>query len=272
MLTLADTALAEERCARIVSLAPSITETLFALGLGQNVVGVSRFCAFPPEVKQLPTVGGFLDPHYEAIARLKPTAVFYPKEFGERVRELQALSIPIFPIDQRTRAGIRESIGAIAALCGKEAAGKALQVAIDHRTEEIAAKVFGRPRVRGVVLVGSESISSIRSLYVSGQDGFYDELIRLAGGENLISGRTKPLALEALVSLNPEVIVAIHPDYPDEAEGSRKALAAWSEFQTVAAVQHQRIHVLSAPSSYIPGPRYTELLERLAKLFHPEVF
>lgn len=266
---------ADGRCDRIVSLAPSITESLFALGLGPQVVGVTRYCTFPPEVKELPHIGGFFDPNFEAIAQLKPTMAFYLSEFGERARTIGALSVATCAVDQRTRTGILQSIQTLGAVCGSEAAARKLVSALQEREREIQARVKDRPLVRTLVVVGSESIDSLRSLYVSGQDGFYDELIRLAGGANVITGTTRSargISLEVLVQLNPEVIVEIHPDYPDEAEGSRRARAAWTEFPSMAAVKNNRVHVLSGPSSYIPGPRYTELLERLARVIHPEAF
>ncbi len=274
-LLLASAALAEDRCTRIVSLAPSISETIFALGLGSQLVGVSRFCTLPAEASNLPRMGGFVDPNFEAIAAAQPSAVFFLTEFRQRAEELQSLGIPTYPLDQRTVSGILESIGILGKICKSEERARALQKELRQEAEEIRVRVEGTPRVRTLVVVGSESIDSLRSLYLSGQDGFYDELLTMAGGQNVVKGQTRSaqaLALEGIVALNPEVIIAIHPNFPNEAEGATKALAAWSEFPMISAVRNRRVYVLSSPEMYIPGPRYPRLLERLARILHPEVF
>ena len=264
-----------ERCARIVSLAPSVTETLFALDLGRNVVGVSRFCNFPAQVTSLPRIGGLLDPNFEGILSLKPSVVVSLTEFRERTDELKKLSLPSLVVDQRRIPDILDSILTLGEYCGRTDAAAKVRAAIESDVERVATRAHHTSKVRTLLVVGSDEVGSLKNLYVSGNDGFYDALISAAGGVNVISNETKTvtaLSLESVISLNPEVIIQIHPDIKDAREGRRKALRAWQPFFSIPAVRDGRIHVLGADYTYIPGPRFPKLLEVLASLLHPELF
>jgi iron complex transport system substrate-binding protein len=251
---------------RIVSLAPAVTETLFALGAGDEVVGVSQYCDYPPEVAHLPRVGSFLTPNVEAIVGLRPDLIIGPGLSSSRreVRALGAMGYPTLTIDDNSLEGIEQSIILIGARTGRRQEAASLLATIQAHIESVRARLAGaRPRTV-VMLVGHQPIVAV------GRGTFLDGLLKLAGGDNLadLSDQGWPhLSLEYIIAMRPEVIL-------DGAMGSDASTPSgfWARYPNVPAVRDHRVYGYPQDPILQPGPRVWQSLEILARRIHPEAF
>lgn len=251
---------------RVISLSPATTEALFALGLGNRLVGRSRFCNHPPEALALPSVGGFVDPSFEAILALSPRLVVGVQGPGgpaiaERLTHAGIDSY--FPatdsFDQiiSMTAGLGDRLGA-----ATESARLASRLK-DARVR-IARKLSGRARPRALLVFG------LRPIVAAGRDGFPDEMLRLAGAENVVTGPRYPtLGVEQLLALDPDVVIDATGAAGHDGDGVSVGLPGWSELRAVRA---GRLVALRDDRVLRPGPRIGEGLEVLARAIHPELF
>lgn len=264
-------------CRRIVSLSPAITETLYALGMGENVVGVTRFCRYPVEAQTNAIVGGFLDLNYEAILALKPGMVFASRELHEQLRDIARFGIQTKELEHRSVSGIINSIREIGDFCGCKQKAEKVALGLEEELQSVQRQFAGQSAVRTLIVIGDGNDSgSIKSLFVSGKDGFYDELLRYAGGLNAFSGGTvsiPSLSAEGLLSLDPEVIIEIEPGLDvanpmlrDQRE--KIARQRWQSIGHLRAVKEGRVYLIDADYAVIPGPRFGYLLKDFARLLH----
>jgi iron complex transport system substrate-binding protein len=261
---------------RIVSLAPSVTEVLFALGLGDRVVGVTSFCRYPAEAARLPQVGGYLDLNLEAIVGLDPDLVVLIQAHNAARARLEALGLPTLQVDQSDLGGILRSIEEIAERCGASERGGALVAEIRGRLDAVEQRVAGLPRPRTLAVVGREAGSgALATVWVAGTETFYDDVIRLAGGAN--AAAPSPVAYpevsrEGLLHIDPDVIVDLLADLDERGVAAEAAAADWQAFSTLRAVRSGRVHALEHELTVVPGPRVAELVEQVAQVLHPEAF
>jgi len=259
---------------RIVSLAPSITEVLYALDLGDRVAGVTRFCDYPPQAAQKPVVGGYFDVNYEMVLTLKPDLVVLLKEHQDALDRLEELGIPALPVDHSRVEGILGSITDIARRTGVEERGAALRLSLENRIQEIRERYGPRgslqrspPRV--LVAVGRlMDQTSGGELFISGRDGFYDDLIALAGGVNAYREETlkfPAISDEGLVRLDPDVILEMVPDLTGEGE-RQDLMRLWRARTSVRAVREGQVHILGEDYVVVPGPRFVKLLDEMARI------
>lgn len=263
-------------CSRIVSLAPSITEVLFALGLGDRVVGVSEYTHYPPGAVGKPRVGGYLDPNYEAIVRLRPDlVVLLGTRWGAR-KGLEDLELRTLSVNQSSVEGILDSIVRIGSVCGRRKRAARLAGRLEEIMGEIRRRTRGLPRPRVMIVVGRNfSGGTLADVYVSGHDGFYNRLVTLAGGVNVYEGETAKLPLlsrEALIHLDPDVIIDMVGDASARRPSDREILRQWRTLPEIKAVREGRVYVFHQDYAVIPGPRFVLLLEDLARALHPEAF
>ena len=260
---------------RIVSLAPSLTETLFALGLGDRVVGVTRFCAHPPEARELPQVGGYLDPNYEALVALEPDLVVLIPSSAETGRRLESLGIPVLRVDQHDVAGVLQSITVLAAACGVSGRGTELRASIEERLASVAELVAGVPRPRTVVVVGHDVGGGVvRRVWAAGPDTFYDDVLAVAGGVNAVAGgisRYPELSREGLAALDPDVVLDVIAGVEERGIDLDEIRAGWRELVELRVVREARVSILEGDVMVVPGPRLPEMVERIARALHPEI-
>lgn len=249
---------------KIVSLAPSNTELLFALGLGDRVVGVTTFDDYPAEATAKAKVGGFSDVDKEKVVALAPDIVFASNiHVGKVVPELEKLGLTVVVIDPQTVDDIGARLETIGKLTGKVEEAKALRAQLDKRIADTAAKAnnAGKPP-RVFWMLGD-------GLFTAGPGSFVNDLIGKAGGIN-IAGDAKTqwpeLSMEAVVQANPEVIVIPGPDGQKLAD-KLKADPAW---RSIDAVKNGRF-VLIADQNIVmrPGPRIADGLDAVAQALHP---
>jgi iron complex transport system substrate-binding protein len=258
---------------RIVSLAPSITEILFALGLGDRVVGVTRYCTYPPAALTKAKVGGYYDPNYEAILRLRPDLVIVLAEHDAAKRYLRNFHSNVMQVNHRSIGDIVGSIKAIGDSCGAARAADSILASIKASMERIRAGTAHLRSPRVMVSVG-RSMGTTGDLCIAGVGTYYDEMIRLAGGQNAFTekGISFPtLSPEGVLRVNPEVIIDLVPESNGVAPGDSAVRAAWAKFGRVDAVRKGRVFIFRQDFAEIPGPRFILLLEEMAKVIHPDI-
>lgn len=260
---------------RIISLSPNVTEILFALGLGDKIVGVTRFCNYPPEAKQKAHVGGYLDPNYEAILSLKPDVVILLSEFEQIKNFLTELGIKYLTVSNKTVPDILSSIGYL----GKEfdVGQQAEQILIEIRSKiyQIEKKTGDsiRPKIL-IVVERTMGTGVIEDVYAAGKNTFYDELIQMAGGINAFDNEKIAypiLSAEGIIHLNPDFIIDLVPQLEQIGLSAATLEKDWQSLFQIGAVKNQHVHILSQDYAVIPGPRFIIFLEDLARLIHPEI-
>jgi len=255
---------------RIISLAPSVTETLFALGLGERVVGVSTYCDYPPEALKIDRVGTFLQPNVERILARRPDLVIAVPSPGNRadVERLREFGVRVLVVNPERIAEILASIRAIADAAGVPAAGAALVARIAGELAAVEARLAGAVPPRALLLVG-------RTPFIAAGAGTYqDELITRARGVNIAaaSGQAWPnVSLEFIVAQAPAVIIEASMGSEEAADGGA-AVAFWRDFPTIPAVRDGRIHGYRAYALLRPGPRVAATLAAVARFLHPDLW
>ncbi|MCC6538397.1 MAG: ABC transporter substrate-binding protein, partial [Bryobacterales bacterium] len=194
---------------RIVSTGPAITETLYALGLGPNVVGVSTFCHFPADAQKKTKVGTYLEPNLEVIASLKPDLVIVEKLPTRATSTLGRLGVRTLEVQFGDVAGIMRAMETIATAAGDAAAGRKLTASIRARLEAVRQRHASAPR-RSMTFIVGRAAGRLEGIVVVGQGAHLNELIEIAGGRNVFAQSKMPyfkVSLEALGAADPEVIV-----------------------------------------------------------------
>ena len=261
--------------ARIVTMAPSVTETVFALGLGDRVVGASDYCTYPPEVLNKPRVGGFFNPNYERIVGLHPDAVLLLESSGRAPSTFRKLRLPILEINHLSVEGIVESIEEIGTVCGVEAKADAIVADIRRRLDRIAEKTAGRRRPRVLVAIDRTlGTGTLQDVYITGRDGHIDRMIELAGGENAYGNgpaRFPVVSQEGILRINPEVVIDLAYGLAGEDTDQATIRADWQCLSEIDAVRQNRVYLVADDFATVPGPRFILFVEKLARLLHPEV-
>ena len=251
---------------RIVSLAPSITEIVFAIGAGDSVVGVTALCDYPPEVLMKPKVGDSR-PNLETILALQPDLVVAMNVIRDDVlKTLQRLKIPLFILDAQSLEHVYAHIQTLGRMLDRVQAANtvvhAMRTDIQHIGER--ASVFPKPRVLYVVYPDP--------FITVGLGSFIHQLLELAGGDNIAkdAGKAYPrLNLEVVLHKDPEILL-----FPSM-EGNEQAatdLTQWTRWTTMTAVKNRRLHFVPWTLISRPGPRLVQGLSALAKAIHPELF
>lgn len=260
---------------RIISMSPGVTETLFALGLGDNVVGITRYCTYPPEIEKISKVGGFYDPSYETIVSLKPDLVILLTSHKSIEKNLEKLGLKILTVQNNEIEDILDSITTIGNFCGTEKKAAELIKNIKKRIRIIKNITSDLSRPKVLISVDRNAGTQLfNEVYVAGKNIFYDRLITLAGGKNVCDSRNiryPVLSGEGIIRLNPDVIIDIVPDYREKGLEIKNIIAEWDSFSSIEAVKNKRVYVFDNPYTAIPGPRFILTLEALAKTLHPEV-
>lgn len=249
---------------RIVALAPSITECLFALGLDQEVVGVTEHTNFPPQAASRPKVGSYVHLQLEAIVALRPDLVLATRDGNprEQIRRLEEMGLKVFVLDPRSLEGLFKTLLSLGELLGRREAAEAVVFTMQERIEGIRRSLENKPRPRVLLQVGAQP------LVVAGADTLQDHLIGLAGGHNVARpiGRGYPmLSLERAITLAPEVIIISSMADPKGAEQEKEKWKRWKE---IPAVKNGRVYVLDGDLIDRPSPRVVEGLQELAAVIH----
>ncbi|MEQ8768240.1 MAG: helical backbone metal receptor [Planctomycetota bacterium] len=253
---------------RIVSLAPSVTETLFALGVGDRVVGVTSFCDYPPEADALPKIGDFVQHDIERILELSPDLVILgmgPGDVLNTYRRLLDVSVPALVVRFDTLSDVFVAIDRIGVAVHRSAAAAELSSSLHREVDNVQALVSELPRPRVLYVYENTDFS----LVVAGPDHYTSELIAVAGGEN-VAGDAKVKyprqSIEWVLDQDPDVIISTTAHQDSPADPDRAVQELWSQWPGLKAVQNGRVH---SQELVRPGPRLGEGLRALAALLHP---
>ena len=249
---------------RIVSLAPNITEILFALGIGEKVVGVTSYCDYPAEATTREKVGDTLSPNLERIVALRPDLVIVStaSQLESLTRRLTELSTPVFVCHSRTIEEILDSVRQLGAATGRREAGTELVRELRQRIERVETRVARLPRIRVLYVLQTQPLISV------GRDTYLNDLIYLAGGESITASEVgyPQFSRETVLARGPEMILfpATHGSGQVEEAAIRELLA------TTPAVRTNRLARIDPDWANRPGPRIVEALEQFAQAIHPE--
>lgn len=260
--------------ARIVSTAPSITQILYALGLGDRVAAVTTFCRYPPEAARKPKIGDYLRPNLELILAARPDLVIVERTGVKPPLERGHARLRILEVDDGTLAGIFDSIERIGRAAGVPDRAATLNQRLRAELDALAREHGAKPRPRAMIVLG-RTPGRLEGLVVAGRGSYLDELIRLAGGRNIFSDTVSAYSrvpLEEVLARDPEVILDLGEmdDGGVLTPGRRRAiLELWRTQPRLSAVRAGRVFAESADLFVVPGPRVAEAARALARMFHP---
>ena len=256
---------------RIISLAPSNTEILFALGLADKVVAVTDYCDYPSEAKEKPSIGGFSTPNIEELVALSPDLILATSIHEKRIiPQLEGKGITVFALNPKTLDEVLEAINLVGEITGEEEEASGLVAEMGHRIKAVTDKTGGLPegqRPRVFYIVWHDP------LMASGSETLQDDLIDKAGGINIARDLTgyADISLEAFIAANPQVMIAggghgSGEDLPLQFAKNDERLS------DMDARINDQVYGVDANLASRPGPRIVDGLEEFAEFIHPELF
>ena len=252
---------------RIVSLAPNITEILFALELGDRVIGVTQHCNYPPEAAAKTNVGSYVDLNLEKILSLKPDLVIATADGNEKgpVERLVEFGVPVLITNPKKLVDVFETIRTIGRITKKEKKAEILIGSLQKRMDRIVLACSRLPQPRVFLQINEHPLITV------GRDTFHNNLIKLAGGIN-ISGQDSikypKYSLEQVLRSRPDVILITSMERGVAAEKKKER---WIHWDQIPAVTQGRIYLLDSDLLDRPSPRLVDGLEALARAIHPEL-
>lgn len=261
---------------RIVSTAPSVTETLFALGLGERVVGITTYCNYPDAAKNKTRIGTYLQPNLEVILSLKPDLVIVVKNPVQLADKFSRAGLNVLELGEETLSGIAESISRIGEAAGVRDRAHRLNQEIKAQLTEIEEKTKTLPR-RSMMFIVSRTPGRLEALMAVGQATYLNELIHIAGGENIF-GKTNSsypkISLEEVLSRNPDVIVDMGEmsETQQVTEAQKRAVVSlWKRQRSLQAVRNDRVFAVASDIFVVAGPRAVDAARAFAAMLHPEL-
>jgi iron complex transport system substrate-binding protein len=255
---------------RIVSTAPSITETLFAMGLGPHVVGVTIYCKFPEEAIKLPKIGTYLKPDVEAIIAMHPDLVVVQRQPNHLGEQLGRLHVRYVEVESTNLNAVYEGARAIGKAADATAAAERLILTMQRQLREVQAKAASVSKPTVAFLVG-HTAGRLEGLIAGAGKSYFNDILQFAGGSNVFSDAATAypkVSLEEILSRNPDVIL--------ELSGSGKAkqeevVSLWQSRPSLGAVSNQRVFALESGPFVTPGPRAVEAARIVLHLLHPHL-
>jgi iron complex transport system substrate-binding protein len=272
LVSLAVSLAAQAQPSRIVSTFPSITETLFALGAGDRVVGVSNYCRYPAAALSLPKVGTYTKPDAEKIALLRPDLVFIQHSAANLADRLNALGIKHVEVTVGSLSDVYSMIRDIGRAVGSPDRAEKLNADIRTRLDAFRAEPARGPRPKVLIVIG-RTPGMLSNLTAAGPSPYIGELLEIAGGSNVLTGTaiaSPRISLETVVRLNPDVILDMSNMGDTGADTSLREThlrEPWLAHREIAAVADGKVFGLTSESLATPGPRVVDAVELIqAKL------
>jgi iron complex transport system substrate-binding protein len=258
---------------RIISVIPAVTEMLFAIGAGPQVVAVGSFDRFPPEIEKLPRVGALIDPDVERILSLRPDLVVIYGSQTDLRTQLERAQIPVYSYSHAGLADITVTIRTLGARVGRERPANDLAASIETRITTVTNRVAGLRRPRTLIVFEREAMA-LRGIYASGGIGFIHDMVEAAGGTNLFADMKRQAVqatTELILSRRPDVIFDLRGE-ESSSEAKTQETAVWQALRSVPAVRSGRVYFIADQRTVVPGPRVAEAVELFARTLHPESF
>jgi iron complex transport system substrate-binding protein len=270
ILLLSLASLCQAGAQRIVSTAPSITETLFAMGLGSHVVGVTIYCKYPPEAQKLPKIGTFLNPDAEAIVALRPDLVVVEKNLNRLPEQLTQLHVRHIEFESLNLDTLYAGIHEIGKAAEARAAADRLIDEMQFAFQDIRQRTSGLPEPTVAILVGRTG-NRLEGLIAGAGNSYFSDLINAAHGKNIFADSPVPyptIPLEEFLLRNPDFILELSSENGEH----RKAVKeAWSSQPFLRAVASGHIYPLPPELFLVPGPRAVDAVRMLAHMLHPDL-
>lgn len=254
---------------RIISIVPAVTEMLFAIGAGPQIVGVSSFDHFPAAAEKLPHVGGLLDPDVERMLRLSPDLVIVYGAKSDLAARLARAKIATYVYTTGGLSNVTATIRALGDRLGRTQEAEVEAVRIERGLAAIRARVAGQPRVRTLLVFGREP-GSLRGVYASGGVGFLHDLLEIAGGDDVfgdVKRENLQISTEQILARAPEAIIELHGTRTPQVLATERNV--WSQLPGLPAVKNGRVYLFANEMLTIPGPRVIEIAKLMADALHP---
>ncbi len=258
---------------RIISLIPPVTETLFAIGAGPEVIAVSSFDNYPPDVAKLQRVGALLDPDVERILSLRPDLVVVYASQTDLRAQLERAHIPMYVYRHAGLSDVTATIREVGTRVGKGVAAVRLAREIDRQIDAVRTRVAGLPRVATLIVFEREPFT-LRGIFASGGTGFIHDMVEAAGGANVfadIARQAVQATTELILARRPAIIIELRSSVATESD-QRRELATWSGLGALPAVRTGRLYLFADQRMSIAGPRVGEVVQVLGRTIHPEAF
>jgi len=259
----------EKEPLRIVSLSPSNTEIIFALGLGDRVVGVTDYCDYPEEAKSKEKIGGFSNPSIEKIISLNPDLVLATTMHEKPVKKLEEMKIPVIVLEPKNIDEMLDSLILVGKATGKEDNAKALVESLKNRINSVKEKVASIPDDKKPKVFYELWPSPITTV---GPGTFVNDLIVQAGGKNIAGDADKPYPVysqEIIVEKNPDIIIFSHHGTSGQSKEDIMKRPGW---ESIKAIKNNKVFYVDENIIQRPTPRLVDGLEEFAKIIHPEIF
>ncbi|NOR53884.1 MAG: ABC transporter substrate-binding protein [Candidatus Aminicenantes bacterium] len=261
------------KVSRIICIAPSVTEIVFALGCGKEVIGVSDFSTYPPQAKEKVRIGGMFNPNRERIIVLQPDLVIIQGKHDSVAKLCRKEGIRLLSVEIDTLKDIPEAIFSLGQELNAESQAAKLVKEVKDGLDAVKAKIQGLP-TRKVFLTLAHTPGDLTGLMTTGPGTFLHELIEIAGGENIFadaSGAYPQISKESLIKRQPEVLIEV---LPGGVSGRKLRLLRkdWGRLSMLPAVRRGNIHFLTDDFLLIPSIRITQTARRFAEIIHPEAF
>lgn len=276
---------------RIISLSPSITEILFALGAEDQVVGVTRFCKYPKEAQKKDSVGGYLDLNYKQVVRLSPDLVILYTENEKVIKFLKEMNIEYLTVKHSSLNDISDSIIAIGNKIGREPAALKLTISIKDKISKLKSINIQSSSIKStskkntpkkvLIVIGKNIVNGdVVSVIAAGNSSYYSEIINLLGSENAYSGDIPypTISAQGLNKISPDIIIDIVPDAAldaasekndfDPDESKLEILSSWEKILLNREGISNLVHIITDQYAVIPGPRVTLLMDKMAKIIN----
>lgn len=252
---------------RVVSMAPAITEIVFALGKGGTLVGVTRFCDYPAPAMKIAKIGGLLDVNMEAILALNPEIIITYPEHHDKVKFLAARA-QVLVVKHATLSDLFDSVSTIGAALHVARAAERMVFDMKSTLAAIAAKSSGKKKVRTLIIAGRNA-DELKNMYIVGKKDFLNELLEIAGGVNAYQGEVNypNISMESVIFLNPDVILEISAFY--EGISDDRVFTLWRPFSMLCAVQKGQIKIIKKSFWLRPGSRVGLIAAELAAILAP---
>ena len=255
---------------RIISIIPSTTEMLFAMGAGDRVIAIGTYDTYPPEAQKLPKAGALIDPNVEQILQMRPDLVVVYGTQTELKRRLDRAGISYYSYAHKGLADITSTIRTLGMRVGAAPQAEALAARVERDLAEVRTAVANRPRPK-TLLVFEREPGSLRNIFASGGEGFLHDMLEIAGGDDALGDihrQSVTMSTEMVLARAPEVIVELR--YSKDTINNSD-MTAWNRLAGIPAVKNRRVILLTGEEFVVPGPRVAAATRRLAAEIHPEL-
>ena len=252
---------------RIVALAPSITETLFALGLDKEIVGVTTFSDYPEAARSKPCVGSYVSISLEKVVSLSPDLIIGTADGNkiETVEQLERVGFPVYMINPTNLDEIFKMVLDIGRVTGKENEAKKLVCNLRERVRIVVSQTADLEKPKVFFQIGIDPIVTV------GSNTLHNELITLAGGINISGNEATKYprySIEEIIVRQPEIIIVSSMKRGGD---FKRVSNKWKRWEDIPAIKNNRIHIFNTDLTDHPSPRIVDGLEELAKIIHPGV-